>query len=129
MNAGVLIAPIVPGFSASPAQLEATVKAIADSGAAFMGANVMFLKGGTKDHFLGFIAREFPQMLEGYQHLYAGAYAGAEYLTGVRGMIATLERRYQMNRRESDVRRSDTTEQQEERAACEQAALDWGSGR
>jgi DNA repair photolyase len=127
VNAGVLMAPIVPGFSASPAQLESTVKAIADAGAAFMGANVMFLKGGTKDHFLGFISREFPQMVEGYQHLYAGAYANSQYLTGVRGMIATLERRYQMNTRESKGSASDGIEAQEERATCEQAALDWGA--
>lgn len=120
------MAPIVPGFSASPAQLEATVKAIADAGAAFIGANVMFLKGGTREHFLGFIAREFPHMLEGYQHLYAGAYANAQYLAGVRGMIATLERRYQMTTRESTGRAADTIEEQEERATCEQAALDWG---
>ena len=124
VNAGVLMAPVVPGFSSSPAQLEATVKAIADHGAAFMGANVMFLKGGTRDHFLGFIARQFPHMLAGYEHLYAGAYANAEYLTGVRGMIATLQKRYQVKRRESEVRAS-PVEPQKERAACDQAALDW----
>jgi DNA repair photolyase len=127
VNAGVLMAPVVPGFSATPEQLEATVKAIADHGASFMGANVMFLKGGTKDHFLGFIAREFPHMLEGYNNLYAGAYANTEYLTGVRGMIATLQKRYQVNRRESQVRSPETVEQQEKKAACEQAALDWGA--
>ena len=129
VNAGVLMAPVVPGFSTSPAQLEATVKAIADSGAAFMGANVMFLKGGTKDHFLGFIAREFPRMLQSFNALYAGAYANTEYLTGIRGMIATLQRRYKVNRRESEARAAETIEEQKERAACEQAALDWGSGR
>ena len=121
VNAGVLMAPVVPGFTAAPEQLEATVKAIADHGAAFMGANVMFLKGGTKDHFLGFIARQFPHMLEGYNSLYAGAYANAEYLTGVRGMIDTLQRRYRVKRRESEVRAS--TPVQEERATCEQATL------
>lgn len=126
VNAGVLMAPVVPGFSTAPEQLEATVKAIADHGAAFMGANVMFLKGGTKDHFLGFVAREFPHMVDGYKALYAGAYANPEYLTGVRGMIATLQKRYNVNQRESQVRSPETIEAQEERAACEQAALDWG---
>src|SRR5712671_8240122 len=37
INAGVLMAPIVPGFSSSRAKLERTVKAIADCGARFMG--------------------------------------------------------------------------------------------
>ena len=107
VNAGVLMAPVVPGFSATPEQLEATVKAIADHGAAFMGANVMFLKGGTKDHFLGFIAREFPHMVEGYRSLYAGAYASAEYLTGVRGMISALQKRYEVNGRQGQGQTAD----------------------
>ena len=64
VNAGVLMAPVVPGFTTQPAKLEATIKAIADHGAAFMGANVMYLKGGTKDHFMGFLAKEFPHMVE-----------------------------------------------------------------
>jgi DNA repair photolyase len=125
VNAGVLMAPVVPGFSSSPEQLEATVKAIADHGAAFMGANIMFLKGGTRDHFLGFIGREFPHMLQSYTSLYAGAYANTEYLTGVRGMIATLQRRYQVNRRESEVRATEVAGQQEKRAAGVQATLAW----
>ena len=41
INAGVLMAPIVPGFSSSRSKLERTVKAIADHGARFVGCNVM----------------------------------------------------------------------------------------
>ena len=65
VNAGVLMAPVVPGFTTQPAKLEATIKAIADHGAAFMGANIMYLKGGTKDHFMGFLAKEFPRLVKG----------------------------------------------------------------
>nr|MDP9322692.1 radical SAM protein [Acidobacteriota bacterium] len=36
VNAGVLMAPVVPGFTTQPSKLEATIKAIADHGAAFM---------------------------------------------------------------------------------------------
>jgi DNA repair photolyase len=94
INVGVLMAPVVPGFTTQPAKLEATIKAVADHGATFMGANVMYLKGGTRDHFMGFLASEFPHMVEGYNRLYAGAYAKAEYVTSVRGMIAMLQARY-----------------------------------
>jgi DNA repair photolyase len=100
VNVGVLMAPVVPGFSTQPAQLEATVKAIADHGAAFMGANVMFLKGGTKDHFMNFISREFPHMRESFDKLYAGAYASPEFMSGVKGMIAVLQDRYGLGRQE-----------------------------
>ena len=47
INAGVLMNPIVPGFSSSRAKLERTVKAIADHGACFVACNVMYLQDGT----------------------------------------------------------------------------------
>jgi len=119
INAGVLMAPIVPGFTTQPAKLEATVKAIADHGAAFVGANVMFLKGGTKDHFMGFLAKEYPEMVEGYGRLYAGAYAKADYIAGVRGMISALQQKYDVA-----PRRRATSEPEETTGAPEQAALD-----
>ncbi|HJR61027.1 MAG TPA: radical SAM protein [Vicinamibacterales bacterium] len=99
VNAGVLMAPVVPGFTTQPAKLEATIRAIADHGAAFMGANLMYLKGGTKDHFMGFLATQFPHLVEGYNRLYAGAYAKTDYVTGVKGMIAVLQDRYEVQRR------------------------------
>src|SRR4029078_175752 len=79
VNAGVLMAPVVPGFTTQPARLEATIKAIADHGAAFMGANLMYLQEGTRDHFMGFLSREFPTLVDPYNRLYAGAYARSDY--------------------------------------------------
>ena len=52
VRAGVLMNPIVPGISSKPALIERTMKAIADHGARFVGCNVMFLEGGTRDHFM-----------------------------------------------------------------------------
>ena len=64
VNAGVLMAPVVPGFTTQRSKLERTIKAVADHGAGFLGANVLHLKGGTRDHFMGFLAREFPHLVE-----------------------------------------------------------------
>jgi DNA repair photolyase len=96
VKAGVLMMPVVPGFTTQPAKIEATIKAIADHDAAFVGANVMYLKGGTKDHFMGFLAHAFPHLVAGYDRLYAGAYASASYATDVRAMIEMFKRRYGM---------------------------------
>jgi DNA repair photolyase len=130
VNAGVLMAPVVPGFTTQPARLEATIKAIAEHGAAFMGANLLYLKGGTRDHFMGFLQQQFPQLVDSYNRLYAGAYAGSEYVKAVRGMIDLLQRRYDLRGRRSRNEESvpqDTEEGYEERAAPEQAALSWES--
>jgi DNA repair photolyase len=130
VNAGVLMAPVVPGFTTQPAKLEATIKAIADHGAAFVGANLLYLKGGTKDHFMGFLQQQFPHLVASYNRLYAGAYAKSEYVKAVRGMIDVLQQRYDVRRRrsrdeESVAEDADTVE--EEKAAPQQAALSWDS--
>jgi len=103
VKAGVLMSPVVPGFTTQTSKLEATIKAVADHDAAFVGANVMYLKGGTKDHFRGFLARAFPHMVAGYERLYAGAYASKEYVSTVRGLIDVLKDRYDMKKTLRDV--------------------------
>jgi DNA repair photolyase len=129
VNAGVLMAPVVPGFTTQSSKLEATIKAVADHGAAFMGANVMFLKGGTKDHFMGFLAKEFPQMVESYNRLYAGAYATSDYIKGIRGMIDLLQQRYAVRRRgeraEESVPQQPDEEGITEKPDPQQAAFTW----
>ncbi len=100
VNAGVLMNPIVPGFSSSRAKLERTIKAIADHGARFVGCNVMFLEDGTRDHFMKFLEREFPSWLPRYQQLYSQKYAPVEYRKQVQGMIRLLQDRYGVSRRD-----------------------------
>jgi DNA repair photolyase len=125
VNAGVLMAPVVPGFTTQPARLEATIKAVADHGAAFMGANLLYLKGGTKDHFMGFLAKEFPAMVDGYKRLYPGAYAPAAYATAVRQMVNTLQERYEVRRRASQVPSEPESGEQTEESVPEQGTLNF----
>lgn len=124
VDTGVLMAPVVPGFTTQPAKLDATIKAIADHGAAFMGANLMYLKGGTKDHFMGFLSKEFPQMVEGYDRLYAGAYARPEYVSSVRAMISVLQDRYDLNRRKRGA--PEETDATIPNVVSEQSEFEWG---
>jgi DNA repair photolyase len=125
VNAGVLMAPVVPGFTTDATKLEATVKAIADHGAAFMGANVLFLKEGTRDHFMGFLAKEYPHLVESYQRLYAGPYAPAGYVSAVRGMVDALQKRYDVRRPTSNVPVPSGAHDEPGTAPVEQAAFEW----
>jgi DNA repair photolyase len=100
IEAGVLMAPLVPGFSTSPSRIEATVKAVADHGARFVGANVLFLDGGTRDHFLGFLSREFPAMTDHYDRLYATKYAAKDYVERVKRTVGLLKAKYGLAARE-----------------------------
>jgi DNA repair photolyase len=100
INAGVLMAPVVPGFSSAPAKLERTVKAIADHGAAFVGCNIMYLQDGTRAHFLDFIAREFPEMAPRFDRLYRRKHPPESYRRQVQGLVRALQERYGMTRRQ-----------------------------
>jgi len=100
INAGVLMAPIVPGFSSSRTKLERTIKAIADHGARFLGCNVMYLQDGTRTHFMKFIERDFPSMAPRFEKLYARKYPPDAYRKEVQGMVKVLQARYGLGRRE-----------------------------
>ena len=100
VNAGVLMAPVVPGFSTARHKLERTIKAIADHGARFVGCNVMYLQDGTRDHFMAFIAREFPAMTPRFERLYAKQQAPQAYRKEVQGMVRVLQERYGLRKRE-----------------------------
>jgi DNA repair photolyase len=126
VRVGVLMAPVVPGFMSRPDQLDATVKAIADHGAAFVGANVMYLKGGTREHFMGFVAAQYPAMLEGFEQLYRGAYAPASYTASIRATLTALQARYGLQpRTRARTELSGDHQSEMEKAASEQAAFDW----
>ncbi|HXH06143.1 MAG TPA: radical SAM protein [Vicinamibacterales bacterium] len=94
IDAGVLMAPIVPGITSHPRQLERTMQAIAESGAAFVGMNLLHLEGGTRDHFMRFLRQAYPQLVAGYERLYRGKYAPKSYAARVRALVEALKRKY-----------------------------------
>jgi DNA repair photolyase len=110
VTAGVLMAPIVPGFSSSRSKIERTIKAIADHGARFVGCNVMHLEDGTRTHFMHFLEREFPLMRPRFERLYAGKYAPESYVDQVRAMVAELQGRYGLQPRERRSRPAEPSE-------------------
>lgn len=76
------------------------MKAIADHGARFVGCNVMFLEGGTRDHFMHWLADAYPQLFEGYRRLYARKYAPTAYRRDVQAIVRALREKYGINGRD-----------------------------
>ena len=100
VRAGVLMSPIVPGISSKPALIERTVKAIADHGARFIGSNVMHLEEGTRDHFMRWLAGEYPHLIDGYQRLYAGKYPPKGYRDEVKTVVGMMTQKYEVGSRQ-----------------------------
>ena len=70
--ANVLMAPLLPGITTSRSAITATIRAIADHGATAVGANIVRLDAGTREHFLRVLATEYPHLSEGYERLFGG---------------------------------------------------------
>src|SRR3954447_24336807 len=71
VKAGVGMAPILPGISDRPELLADVVREARAAGATNVWANVLFLRAGTREHFLEALARDWPEELERYERLYA----------------------------------------------------------
>jgi DNA repair photolyase len=98
LDVGVGMAPILPGISDSPESLAAVVREARDAGATGIWANLLYLRHGTREHFLDNLARDWPELLPVYARLYAGRdYLGKAELGPVQRQVAEL-------RREFDVR-------------------------
>ena len=70
IKTGVGVAPVLPGLSDDPRQLEAVVEAAREAGATFLWASVLHLKPGTREHFMKLLGREWPELVERYETLY-----------------------------------------------------------
>jgi DNA repair photolyase len=95
IKVGVGMAPILPGISDRPEQLREVVKAAREAGATGVWTNLLFLRPGTREHFLEHLAQDWPEQLEHYQRLYEGrAYLPSAEAKPLRQQVAALAREY-----------------------------------
>jgi DNA repair photolyase len=95
IRAGVGMAPILPGISDRPEQLADVVRAAREAGATHLWGNVLFLRPGTREHFLECLARDWPEELARYEELYRRrAYLPAPETAPVRRRISDLKARH-----------------------------------
>jgi DNA repair photolyase len=93
IKTGVGMAPVLPGISDRPEQLREVVKAARGAGATGVWTNLLFLRPGTREHFLENLAQDWPELVPRYRELYRNrAYLPADETTPVRGRVAALAR-------------------------------------
>jgi DNA repair photolyase len=96
---GVLMGPIVPFLSDSPAQLERAVRLVAAAGATHVSPIVLHLRPGAREWFLAWLREAHPELVRRYAELYgARAYAPAEYQRRISEQVAELARKYGVGR-------------------------------
>jgi DNA repair photolyase len=96
---GVLMGPIVPFLSDSPAQLDRAVRLIAAAGGTHVSPIVLHLRPGAREWFLAWLREAHPELVGRYGELYRGrAYAPAEYQKRISEQVAELARKYGVGR-------------------------------
>jgi DNA repair photolyase len=99
LRCGVLMGPVVPFLSDSPAQLESTVRQIAEAGATHVSPIVLHLRPGAREWFLAWLGEHHPDLVPRYRGLYGrGAYAPKDYQQRIAGQVRELAERYHVGR-------------------------------
>src|SRR5882672_9508221 len=70
IDVGVGMAPILPGLSDRPDRLEAVVKAARAAGATGLWAGMLYLREGTREHFMSVLAKHWPELVPRYEQAY-----------------------------------------------------------
>jgi DNA repair photolyase len=99
VDVGVGMAPILPGLSDKPELMEDVVRAARAAGATGVWANLLYLKPGTKEHYLNALERDWPELLPEYERLYGRkAYLDA---SEVRAEVRALAKKHGLRDRRS----------------------------
>src|SRR5580765_8426451 len=93
IDARVGMAPILPGLSDRPELLAEVVREARAAGATGIWANLLYLRPGTREHFLAALDRDWPELLPEYERLYRrGAYLPRSETDPVRDRVRALAR-------------------------------------
>ena len=91
---GVLVAPILPGLSDRPDQLDEVVGACVEAGATSISSVLLHLRRGVKEHYLGWLAEARPDLMELHARLYRGSYAPSAERARVTELVQDLIRKH-----------------------------------
>jgi len=106
VRASVGMAPLLPGLSDHPRQIERVVAAAREAGACGIWANLLHLRPGTREHFLECLARDWPELLPDYEELYArGAYLPRSLAAPARDLVRSLAEEHGIRDRRAAARR------------------------
>ncbi len=93
VDVGVGLAPVLPGLSDRPGQLEEVVRAAKAAGARGVWAAPVHLRPGVREHFLSALERDWPELVGHYEELFAErAYLPTAVATPIRERVRAAAR-------------------------------------
>ncbi len=95
VNAGLLVAPVLPGITDDLPRLDALFAAARDAGARFVHASPLRLYPAIRDRFLPVLAERFPHLVARYRRAYAGrGGAPRQYAEALSRRVEKLQLKY-----------------------------------
>ena len=99
IRAGVICAPVLPGITDSPKQLETVVSAAAAAKATHVYGNPLFLKPCSAAVFMPFLKEHFPRLVPEYEKRFNDkAFLPATYRNRISELFAKLRMKYGIRR-------------------------------
>jgi DNA repair photolyase len=95
VNAGLIVAPVLPGITDGVDHLDALFAAARRAGARFVHAGALRLYPAVRDRFLPILAEHFPDLLPRYEAAYKGKGAAPrDYAKALARRVRTLQRKH-----------------------------------
>jgi DNA repair photolyase len=106
------LAPVLPALTDDVRSLDELLGKVARTGVRRLFTNVLFLRSPTREKYLRWLAREYPQHLAAYESAYAGrVYLRGPYRDGINRLIRRLRERHGFVDRAEDERDPPSAEQ------------------
>ncbi len=99
VRVGLSCSPVVPGITDAPKDLEALIRAAAESGADYVFANPLFLKPCSAAVFLPFLEANFPHLAASYHQRYKDrAFLPKAYGERLSQLVKRLREKYKLTK-------------------------------
>ncbi|KUM41041.1 Rv2578c family radical SAM protein [Arthrobacter sp. EpRS71] len=95
LGCGVMAMPILPWLTDSDEALDSLFTELTKAGATGVTAGALYLKPGTREWYMQWLAAQHPELVGKYRRLYGqGSYASKEYRTWLTGRITFFKAKY-----------------------------------
>jgi DNA repair photolyase len=109
IHVGINCAPVLPGITDAPADLEKLVRAAGKAGAVSVWASPLFLKPCAAQVFMPFVREKFPKLASFYEKRYSKrAFVPAAYAKRITEMVKGYRKKYGLGER-ADRRQKTST--------------------
>jgi DNA repair photolyase len=109
-SASILAMPVIPFLTDTTENLDTLYSEAAKHGVDTIYTSALHLRGCVKGPFLGFVRRNYPNLVEKYVEMYKGSYAPIPYRRKLDALSAGLKRKYRIYRRQKQGHRKGNLE-------------------